>query len=829
MSNPITAKQFFQTLYEDPNGYFLEIRRLPGGVQNFCQSIEQAVSIASVDRSHNIYFGVALRSDRKGDEAHAAVVPTLWADIDWKDFAGGKEAAAMVLASFEFPPSIVVETGHGWHCYWLLKEPVEVTAENRPCLRGLLLGLAEALGGDPACRDLSRILRVPGTRNLKDPKNPKPVEIIRWYPERRYNLSDFEPWAVSDGFSGGNGKIQAPAPPVGPEIRDGKRNATLMSLAGTMRRRGMGQEAITAALLEENASKCKPQLPKGEVHKIARNACLYEPEPSEDDSEEDEDQEKKERKSQADFLVDLALEDELFHDQTQTPYARVKVNASHQILRVQGRAYKRLLSHRMYEAAGRAPGSEALKTALNVIEAMACFRGAGHELHNRTARHDGAIWYDLTDERWRAVRVTSAGWQVIDAPPIVFIRYEHHAAQVEPIPGGDVHRIFDFIAVSEEGPRLLLLVYLVSCFVPDIPHPIPVLHGPQGSGKSSTFRIKRMLVDPSATETLSFPRDTNGLVQALSHHWCTYFDNVTTLQTWQSDALCRAVTGEGFSKRQLYTDDDDIIYVFRRCVGLNGINIAATRADLLDRSILIGLDRIPPDKRRTEEALWAAFGKARPHILGGVLDTLSAAMRLLPEVRLKTLPRMADFARWGCAIAQALGYTQEDFLRAYGENIEAQNDEILQGHPVAAAVVALMEDRTEWEGTPTELLTELEKMAAAEKMDTRAKAWPKAAHVLTLRLNEIRSNLVDAGIAVAKDRSAKRRTITVQRILENSVTGVTSVIPMKKQGFTRDASNDAYGTNSDSVTQASHAKGLKKQGDDGYDGNDATFPPDRWG
>ena len=43
----------------------------------------------------------------------------------------------------------------------------------------------------------------------------------------------------------------------------------------------------------------------------------------------------------------------------------------------------------------------------------------------------------------------------------------------------------------------------------------------------------------------------------------------------------------GFSKRQLYTDDDDIIYHFRRCIGFNGINLRATKADLLDRAIII--------------------------------------------------------------------------------------------------------------------------------------------------------------------------------------------------------------------------------------------------
>ena len=104
-------------------------------------------------------------------------------------------------------------------------------------------------------------------------------------------------------------------------------------------------------------------------------------------------------------------------------------------------------------------------------------------------------------------------------------------------------------------------------------------------------------------------------MQKLSHHWAALFDNVAGLSGWQSDALCRAVTGEGFSKRQLYTNDEDIIYHFQRIIGLNGINVVATRADLLDRGILIGLERISPDQRRDEEEMEAAFQEARPYIL----------------------------------------------------------------------------------------------------------------------------------------------------------------------------------------------------------------------
>lgn len=62
-------------------------------------------------------------------------------------------------------------------------------------------------------------------------------------------------------------------------IPEGQRNTTLASLAGSMRRRGMSQSEIEAALLEENAVRCNPPLPDDEVRRIAGSVARYEPAP----------------------------------------------------------------------------------------------------------------------------------------------------------------------------------------------------------------------------------------------------------------------------------------------------------------------------------------------------------------------------------------------------------------------------------------------------------------------------------------------------------------------------------------------------------------------
>jgi len=70
---------------------------------------------------------------------------------------------------------------------------------------------------------------------------------------------------------------QAETIPEGQPIPEGQRNATLASLAGTMRHPGMTQPAIEAALLAENATRCQPPLSEDEVKAIAQSVARYSP------------------------------------------------------------------------------------------------------------------------------------------------------------------------------------------------------------------------------------------------------------------------------------------------------------------------------------------------------------------------------------------------------------------------------------------------------------------------------------------------------------------------------------------------------------------------
>lgn len=473
------------------------------------------------------------------------------------------------------------------------------------------------------------------------------------------------------------------------------------------------------------------------------------------------------RQSQADKLVILCLaqEPELFHDQTKTPYARIRQEGALVTLPIRGKAFRTWLANLLWQEEGKVPSTEGVYGALRVLEGIALFHGREYHLHNRVAPAEDGVWIDMCDEGWRAIKVTAEGWHIVENPPILFRRYSHQKPLVEPKPNGNPSLFLDFINIPKEDKTdgLVVLVAAISYLIPTIPHVILVLYGIQGSGKTLFFKLIRSLVDPSAVEVLTLPRDERERVQQLDHHWCAFYDNVTMLPTWMSDTLCRAATGGGFTKRELYTDDDDMIYSFRRCVGLNGINIAAHRGDLLDRSLLVGLHDIPKDRRRTEERLIAEFEKYKAEILGGFLDTLVKALQLLPSVNPPQLFRMADFTRWGCAIAMALGYKEEEFIEAYGEKVNAQIEEAAHASPVATVLLDYVESVKEWEGTPSQLFTILLGHAKLLGMSTHQKGWPKAPHILVRQLNELAPSLKALGWEVTtgiKSGSTRRIVIT---------------------------------------------------------------------
>jgi len=172
----------------------------------------------------------------------------------------------------------------------------------------------------------------------------------------------------------------------------------------------------------------------------------------------------------------------------------------------------------------------------------------------------------------KAIYTDKDDWTITNQPPILFRRFPHQVSQVIPKKGGKVTDLLWFVNIKNEQEQLLFLVYAIAAFIPDFPHPILVLHGAQGASKTTALKMLKLLVDPSIIKTLSAPDSEREFVQLASHHYFFFFDNLFKLPNWLSDSLAKTSTGDGFSKRELFSDDDDVIYSFQRTMCIDGIN-----------------------------------------------------------------------------------------------------------------------------------------------------------------------------------------------------------------------------------------------------------------
>lgn len=470
------------------------------------------------------------------------------------------------------------------------------------------------------------------------------------------------------------------------------------------------------------------------------------------------------RDSQATKLVQLALLSgvELFHTPGGDPHARVTVVDHHEIHAIRGRRFRRWLGRLHFTTTRKAAGGQAVQDALNILEAHALFEGPKRPVFVRVAEHGKAVYLDLADDGWRVIEITAAGWRVITDSPVAFRRAPGMLPLPIPIAGGPIDALRPFVNVGTEDDWRLLVGCLVAALRPRGPYPVLVLQGEQGSAKTTAARVFRALVDPNAVAVRAEPRDGRDLMIAATNGWVIALDNLSHVQAWLSDALCRLSTGGGFSTRELYTDAEEVLFEAQRPVILNGIEELATRSDLLDRAVMLSSPVIPEHRRQSEEEFWEAFQAMRPFVLGAVLDAVVIALRRLPSVKLAKLPRMADLAKWVTAAEPALGWELGDFMVAYSRNREASNDMALEGSPVAAAVTGLVAEREEFSGTASELLATLEK--AVEEKIQKQHSWPRSPRAFSNVLRRLAPNLRASGIDIGfrRDGRDRRRLITIR-------------------------------------------------------------------
>ena len=163
------------------------------------------------------------------------------------------------------------------------------------------------------------------------------------------------------------------------------------------------------------------------------------------------------------------------------------------------------------------------------------------------------------------------------------------------------------------------------------PYPLLAISGEQGSAKTVLSKLLKALIDPNAAPVRALSREERELMIAANNGYLLAFDNLSGLPNWLSDALCRLATGGSFAVRQLYTDDEEMLFEAARPILLNGIEEVVSRPDLGDRAIFLTLAPIGEAQRRPESELWREFEIARPRILGALLDAVVHGLRAIGQ------------------------------------------------------------------------------------------------------------------------------------------------------------------------------------------------------
>ena len=483
---------------------------------------------------------------------------------------------------------------------------------------------------------------------------------------------------------------------------------------------------------------------------------------------------------------------EVFLDQFGKYYITIRVKDHVECIPLNSNRFKGIVRNEYFDKERKILSEDRLEGVLKQLESDLMFTTDDIkkiELSLRVAvrkEEPNVFYYDLTNSQWEIVKISSEGWEVVKNNSIpLFKRYERNCSpQVMPSSSSQENekgfdQFFKLFNLQSEKDKLLLKVYLVSLFIPEIPKVILVVKGNGGGAKTTAFRMIKNIADPCNVDDFSFSKQINDVIQTLEHQHVVFFDNLSFVSDEMSDLICRAVTGSGFSKRAHYTNDDDFLYKFKRCIGINGINLASTRADFLDRSLVIKFKRIEEGARRKEEDIKREFENLRPFVLGYIFDTLVKVLKYKEEnqgieILKNGFPRMADFAEWGEIISRCSGNEDDFFINAYNDNRLDQNDEVFEASPVAESILLFMNDKHKgfvWEGAPTRLYKELTDIIDQTKPELkRSSLWPKASNRLTSKINEIIPNLKEKGIDIVTGERDKEgnRIIRLEKLWNKS-------------------------------------------------------------
>ncbi|GII05458.1 ATP-binding protein [Planobispora takensis] len=417
-----------------------------------------------------------------------------------------------------------------------------------------------------------------------------------------------------------------------------------------------------------------------------------------------------------------------------------------------GSGLRAKLATSLFRRTGEVASGAELSDALNVLA------GEAGELDPepvflRMARHEDSVVVDMGTETGEAIVITPGGWRTEPTAPVIFRRSELTHPLVTPARGGSLDGLRALINLSEEDWRLTI-AWVVAAYLIDIPHPILLIQGEQGTAKSNLIRCLLLLIDPQPAADREPPASQREWAIFARASWAFSFDNVTDIPDWLSNSLCKGVTGDAVLQRVLHSDEDITVFAFQRVIAMTTIGFKAPLAgDLVDRMLLVEPEVL--DVRLPETHVRAVREQVLPEALGAVLDLVSGVLAALPAVEVSDLPRMADFARVLAALDTVTGWST---LATYRARIAALGMSIIEGNTLARALY-LFAGPTPWEDSTAQLLAGLQRTCIEHGLPVGE--LPGNVRTLGTRLTEVAPSLRKVGVDIRRRKSGAQRFVHV--------------------------------------------------------------------
>ena len=405
---------------------------------------------------------------------------------------------------------------------------------------------------------------------------------------------------------------------------------------------------------------------------IAKKPSATEPETPTKNQQEDKiskskkKSEPEKKQTQQSLLSSIAQSQELYLNQDKIPYVTIRNGLTTRDIEINSSYYSEYLLLECFKTHGFTPTD--VKSAVKLSNALAITSGKIHPVHNRFNFNGKKLVLDLCDGMDRIVVADKNGWHVTQKGNYKFNQPDYMQPLPIPDENGDIEDLLDFFDFHNPLDKVLATVWIVTALATEIDRPILLISGTQGSGKTTVADIIRSTIDPVSLTGMSMPRTERDFGVHLHRHQIPSFDNLTRLSGDNQDLMCRVVTGGSIERRKLYSDMDSVFIHFKRAMILTGINNPITQDDLLDRTLSLKLRRFPDTERKLKADIMQQFELKRASILGGILNTFVGALNVLDTLKLDRFPRLADFFRFGVAVAEHLGesrgFGKAMFIRA---------------------------------------------------------------------------------------------------------------------------------------------------------------------